>query len=1336
MRPNADSGVEAPQAAPGAQLTGWLKACATVGSAYLLAALTAFALGAPPPLWPAAGIALAAMVLYGRASWPGIWLGAFAYHLALPGPPNALPEVAVAAALAGGAAFQAVVGARLCERCLGGPLPLSRDDHVWRFLVFGGPLSCVVSPTVGAIVASLSVDLVLADVARAWLADWTANTLGVMLFTPLVLLIGPGAGGRARAWVALPLLTTAGLLTGVHLGLVTETGSSARMYAALSVLSSFLVAFATLGAAGRVATTNAEVEGRTAELARANEELERRHASLLNEIEERKAAAAALVASEARYRNFLEIAPFAVVVQVDGRVILLNACGRRLFGAEPNAQGGGDLLGRPVYDLVHPDDVDVVRSRVQQLDVERLATEAMILQLQRVDGSNFFAEVSSVPHDFEGRPGAITCFYDVTSRLLAEQQRDRFFTLSLDMLCISDTTGTFLRVNHAFSETLGWTEEELLQRPFFDLVHPDDLERTQQQVERLASGQATLEFENRYRCKNGTWRWLSWKSVAAPDGICYSTARDLTRSKLSEAALRTSEQYNRSIVESSADCLKVLSLDGHLLEMAPQGQRMFEIADFEAIRGQLWTSLWTGEDRVSALSALADARAGGTARFRGYCPTYTGVPKWWEVTVTPIRGPDGAPERLLAVSRDVTSATDAEREVVNRTAALEATNRQLQQATIDAEQANRAKSAFLAAMSHEIRTPMNGVIGMAEVLAQSRLPEGQADAVRTIQDSARALLGIIDDILDFSKIEAGRIELERVAVSIEAVLESVCTTLGPVAVTSGVDLSLFVDPTLPDPMWADPTRVRQILYNLMGNAIKFSGGRPDQRGRVTVRAESGSEGELLIQITDNGIGITPETLSNLFTPFTQAEISTTRRYGGTGLGLALCRRLVDLMRGGISVESTPRIGSTFTVTLPIDPVTGPPRRFQPELRGVDCILVNGQHGLADDLRTWIEHAGGRVHLAHDLREVLRRARTLPTAVVIHPELDLPSMENLQVDFADAPGTRHLVLTRGRRQRPRVQSAALVTLDTDNLRRRFFVRAVSVAAGRAAPERAPEAPSDHLAEDLKAPTVTEARASGQLILVAEDDGVNQKVILRQLALLGYAAEVAVNGADALRLWQAGPFALLLTDLHMPEMDGYMLAQHIRAEEVAAGRPRMPILALTANALPGESGRARAVGMDEYLTKPLLLKLLRAALRRWLPGTGGRSALTLPPTSVVVRPLAPLVDVDVLRALVGDDEETVQELLAEFLESTRKLSEDLVRFAAAGENRRAAALAHKLKSSSRAVGAIALGDLCVELENAASAGDSQAMNRRREEFQAAWPRVESAIEGMLTARSSVR
>ncbi|NMG46446.1 response regulator, partial [Aromatoleum toluvorans] len=318
--------------------------------------------------------------------------------------------------------------------------------------------------------------------------------------------------------------------------------------------------------------------------------------------------------------------------------------------------------------------------------------------------------------------------------------------------------------------------------------------------------------------------------------------------------------------------------------------------------------------------------------------------------------------------------------------------------------------------------------------------------------------------------------------------------------------------------------------------------------------------------------------------------------------------------------------------------------------------------------------------------------------------------------APPSGLRRLRISHGRRRRVRVVDACTVSIDGDALRRRTLLRAVAVAAGRESPDAVPAqaVPSATVAKAVP-PTIAEARTSGRLILIAEDDPVNQKVILQQLALLGYAAEVAGDGAQALRMWREGRYALLLTDLHMPHMDGYALAQTIRAEE--AGRGRMPILALTANALRGEARRAREGGMDEYLTKPIQLQLLKDALERWLPHEAAAPA--------VGAPAAAVFDVAVLEALVGSERAVVDDFLGDYRGALRELS-DALRTAVARDDAGAiVAVAHKLKSSSRAVGALQLGELCAELEIAARAGLRAVVARHFGAFDAAAAAVEARI-----------
>jgi PAS domain S-box-containing protein len=915
---------------------------------------------------------------------------------------------------------------------------------------------------------------------------------------------------------------------------------------------------------------------------------------VFQDVTQERAAERALRESEARYRQFIDLSPCGVFVQCEGRFVFLNPKALAMVGALTEQE----LLGQPVLDFVHPDSREAARERMHRLHTEGVAVPAWEVKWLRLDGSVLHVEAKPVPYEHEGRPGALVLLQDVTARKQAEEQLGRFFTVSLDMLCISSSDGYFKRVNPAFTETLGWSVGEILSRPFLDFVHPDDHTATLREVEKqVATGEKVLRFENRYRHKDGSWRWLSWRSVPQPGGFMFAVARDITRRR------------------------------------------------------------------------------------------------------------------------------EADEE-------LSATNRQLEQAKSDAEQASRAKSAFLATMSHEIRTPMNGVIGMVDVLAHSHLSEHQTELVNTIRESATALLRIIDDILDFSKIEAGRLEIERAPVCVADLVEGLCNSLVPVAARRAVDLWLFVSPEIPERVLSDDMRLRQVLYNLVGNAIKFSGGRPQQRGRVSVRAEVADTAPLRVAFTvsDDGVGMAPETLDNLFTPFAQADITTTRRFGGTGLGLAICKRLVDLMQGEIAVTSRLGEGSIFTVSVPFEVAAEQPSPSLLDLAGLHCIVVESTGFNANDLAIYLEHAGAQAHLVADAGAAAQVAVSLHGPVVaIQWSLRERREAALHEALASVPNLRRLLISRGRRRRARLDTPDTVILDGDALRRQAFLRAVSVAAGRASPEILHPRAVEELPGALsRPPSIAKARAQGTLILVAEDDEVNQKVILQQLELLGYAAEIAGNGREALRMWREGHYALLLTDLHMPEMDGYTLADTIRREE--AGRARMPILALTANALRGEANRARAAGMDEYLTKPVQLQLLQAALQQWLPRASGETVSGTRPKEVSGGHAECVVDVGVLQGLVGDEPATVREFLCDYLASAKHLSSELRTACAMGSTHEVAAIAHKLKSSSRAVGAIALGDRCAELENAGKSGNRAAIAQSMARFEAALAGVEAEIAGL--------
>jgi PAS domain S-box-containing protein len=686
----------------------------------------------------------------------------------------------------------------------------------------------------------------------------------------------------------------------------------------------------------------------------------------------------------------------------------------------------------------------------------------------------------------------------------------------------------------------------------------------------------------------------------------------------------------------------------------------------------------------------------------------------------------------VAHVQDIADRKDAEADLRRFTEELESvvTERtaELMTARDAAQQASRAKSAFLAAMSHEIRTPMNGVVGMIDVLEQSSLKGSQVEIVKTVRESAYALLGIVDDVLDFSKIEAGQFQVDSEPLSVAAVVEGVCDTLRPIAVKKGVELTLFTDPALPPQLLGDAMRLRQVLLNLAGNAIKFSSSL-GRAGRVCVRARLAKSGPrhslIAFNVTDNGIGMDPPTVSRLFTPFTQADAGTTRRFGGTGLGLSISHGLVVLMNGEISVCSEPGRGSDFSVHLSLATPAPTPalasNADEVDIRGLVCLVLEGTAVSGDDLAVYLAHGGADVHRAADLEAARQWLARCAAGMCIVVVVGVGAATDEALDEVRAAGDsradvqlRLVVVEIGRRSHPRGPSGHTVGLSGQVLHRRDFLRAVALAAGRIAADAVEEL-NPAAADTMPAPlSMQEASSQGRLILVAEDNEINQKVVLKQLTLLGYKAEIAATGREALDCWQRGDYALLLTDLHMPQMDGYELTAAIRQAEACT--THMPIVALTANALKGEAKRCLAMGMDDYMTKPVQLKDLKAMLLRWLPAAADSAPAGPVRLSMAGAGAPPVLDVRVLEALVGDDLPVIAELLQEFRLSAVDAATRMRLACQADDTAKVAQWAHRLKSSARSVGALALGELCAQLEGAGLDGNVESIAERFPAFEA--------------------
>ncbi|WP_345452063.1 response regulator [Arthrobacter gyeryongensis] len=904
------------------------------------------------------------------------------------------------------------------------------------------------------------------------------------------------------------------------------------------------------------------------------------------------------------FRDLVEAVPDALlVIDADGQITFGNAYSEHLFGYSRS-----ELLGKH-YEMLLPARFKGQGGAIRDLfardpGVRRAGTDLKLFGRHR-DSTEFPIEVTFAPLGEPPGMQLVASIREVSDRVRVDAElRDALSLLSATLESTADgilvvaADGTIAGANERFAELWGIPADlleshddgRLLAFVLDQLTDPDGFIGKVQELyaDPGAESLDMLEFRDgrtfeRYSRPQQVGDEIVGRVWSFRDVTSRQRAQDQAREALAQV------EGLAAIVESSADAIIGMTPAGLITSWNPGAEKLYGYTAAEAtgqnVRLLIPDYLQAEDEVLAAVKNGGQAHSFETDRMR---KDGSIVPV--SLTVSPIRGEHGV-IGIATIGQDISArrASDAD----------------LLAAREEALESSRLKSEFLATMSHEIRTPMNGVVGLTTLLLDTPLDETQRKYAEGVQTAAGALLTLINDILDFSKLEAGKIDLDITSFDPQYLMEEVASLLAEAAQGKGLELIAYCHPDVPAQLAGDAGRIRQILLNLASNAVKFTASG-EVAIRVNVEDQDARTALVRIEVSDTGIGIDAADHLRLFDSFSQADASTTRRYGGTGLGLAICRRLTEVMGGDIGLTSTPGEGSTFwfSLRLPLTTEPGPiPERPVPSLlAGLRVLVVDdnatNRFVLESQLNTW----GLRPDAVADARTALDRLRAAAAAGdpfdVAMLDMCMPDMDGLELayELSSDPGLRGLrlmMLTSA----PQVSTTDMTDAGirewlTKPVRgSELYDRLIRLVTGKpgTGPTFARERPP------------RPARPSKGRILVVEDNEVNQLVAREMVAKLGYEADVAADGAEAVSAIAARSYAAVLMDCHMPVMDGFEATRSIRARE--NGSVRLPIIAMTAGAQDEDRERCLAAGMDDYLSKPVDLAALDAALNRWVPQREG-------------------------------------------------------------------------------------------------------------------------------------
>jgi two-component system sensor histidine kinase/response regulator len=898
---------------------------------------------------------------------------------------------------------------------------------------------------------------------------------------------------------------------------------------------------------------------------------------------------------------------------------------------------------------------------------------------------------ASVGRALRERGAQLAAERQASGRLRASEAQYRQLVESADDLIYrTDAQGRFIYLNPAVAEAIGAPESVLLDTGFREWIRPDYREQARQFYEdQREQGIPNTYCEFPMVSRAGEEVWLGQRVQLALEGGAFAgflaVARNITERKRAEQALEREREQLRQIVTHAPVAMAMLDREGRHVAHSARWLRYVGV-DEPSVVGrtlrELWPDMPEKYERIFARAFAGEV----VSEPEDALERADGSKVWLRWTVHPWRDVKGDVAGVVLAAQSIDLLVRA------RQSALEA---------------SRLKSDFLANMSHEIRTPMNGVIGMTRLLLDTDLTPEQREYAEIIDGSGRVLLEIINDILDFSKIEAGRIDLDVVDFDLRRAVREVLGSFAEAAQARGLELLCLIRHDVPSALRGDPGRLRQVLTNLVGNAVKFT-----EKGEVVLRVTIAESDEatavVRFEVRDTGIGVDPEVKPRLFESFVQADGSTTRRFGGTGLGLAISRRLVELMGGEIDFESQPGRGSAFWFTArferqALEPAAPPASSAR--LLGRRVLVVDDNATNRQILRQQLAHWGLRVTTAESgpralaaLREGALSSRAFDLAIL---DMKMPGMDGLSLARAikgdDALGAVRLVLLTSLGQRghgveaSRIGISAYLTKPVDETD--LYDCLVEVfAPGRA--RRASSLVTRHTLRERRPP-------AGARILVAEDNEVNQKVAVRLLEKLGYRVEVAENGRQAVEACRRSRYDAVLMDGQMPGLDGFAATRQIR--ELEGEARRTPIIAMTASAMKGDRERHLEAGMDDYVTKPVTPEALGTALRRWVK----TPVAALEPTP---EPGASsgdeALDEVIVQSLLSVDEDgtLIDEVVSTFIRLAPLRLADL-RKAAGGRPPALERAAHSFLGSCANLGCRRMAAICARLETLGRSGSTE-------------------------------